>query len=864
MSKPKFQKIFLKLGLLILRSLTEYNHKYNPAGDIEEEYKLIRESRGHIRAGFWYWEQILVAILQHISLTFYWRLAMLWNYLKIAVRNLKKQKGYSIINISGLAIGMACCMLILLWVQDELSYDRFHENLDNIYRVVCKRQNENNIYLFAVTPAPIAAAIKRDFPEIEKATMLGFQGGFTVKCGNEVFRESRYRFVDTDFFEIFSFRFVQGGPETVFSNPYSVVLSEEMVDKYFSNQDPIGKTLTIDGQFDVTVTGVIQNKPKNSTLHYNFLSPFQILMKEHAEPGDEEDWNQHAHSTFVKLSPNTSIQTINEKICNYKKDIIDPESDITYFLQPFDRIHLHSSHISDGFSGKGNIQYIYLFSVLAILILMIACINFINLMTARSTGRAKEVGLRKVVGAFRSNIIRQFYGETVFLALLAFLLAILLVYMALPEFNSIARKELSFAVMGNLKILAGMAGIVILTGIVSGSYPAVYISAFQPVTILKGSNRSSSKGFWLRKILVVSQFTLSIILIIAATVLSKQLHYIRNKDLGYNRNQLISIPMPASIIDRFEIIKAEVQRIPDIVNVAGSSSPIPWKQTRIAGLEWEGCDPDNDVRFNIDFIDDDYINTLEIEMIDGEHFSKEKSREGTSFILNEEAVRQMGLEDPIGKRFDFFESGQIVGILKDFIFDSFQNPIEPLLFVYAPSELRYIHIKMQPFNISESIDVIEQTWKRINPNVPFRYDFVDDDFNILSLTEQRIGTIFRWSAILGILISCLGLIGLASYVAVQRTKEVGIRKVLGASGVEIFIMMIREFLKWTLLANLIAWPIAWFVINEWIKNYAYRIDIGWMIFASSGTIALFMAILTVGYQAVRAALANPVNSLQYE
>ena len=853
-----------RIGLFLLKSLTAHHHRYNPAGDIEEEYELIRNDRGRSRACLWYWEQILVAVFKHACLTCYWRIAMFKNYFKIAVRNLKKQKGYAFINITGLAIGMACCILILLWVQDELSYDRFHDNLDSIYRIVCERQTENSMYRFAVTPAPIAAAFKKDFPEIEKATMLGFHGGFNVKYDNEIFRESRYRFVDTDFFDIFSFPLLRGNPQTVFSNPYSVVITEAMAKKYFNDEDPIGKTLIIDGQFEVTVTGIIQNAPPNSTLRFHFISPFQILMKEYADPGDEEDWDHFSHATFVKISKNSSFQALNEKITDYKKEHIDPESDITFFLQPFDRIHLHSGYVYDGFGGKGNIQYVYLFSVLAMLILFIACINFINLMTARASGRSKEVGLRKVVGAFRSDIVRQFYGETVLLSILAFFLAFLLVGLALPQFNTLARKELTFGIIGNLNILAGLAGIVVLTGIVSGSYPAVYLSGFQPSHILKDKVHSRSKGFWLRKILVVSQFSLSIMLIIAATVLSKQLQYIRSMDLGYDRDQLISIPIPASIHQRFETIKAEMLRIPGIVKAAGSSSPIPWKESRISGLAWEGSEEDNDVRFNIDFVEADYLDALQLELTAGNNFTKQMPGDRTRFILNQEAIRQMGLDDPVGKRFELQDPGQIVGIVKDYIFDSFRNPIEPLLLVYAPSELRYVHIKMRPENMGGTLTSIENTWKRINPDVPFQYDFVDDDFNLLSRTEQHIGTIFRWCAILGILISCLGLIGLASYVAAQRTKEIGIRKVLGASGAGIFVLMIKEFLKWTLIANVIAWPLAWIMTHRWIDNYAYRIEIGWTIFATSGAVALLTAILTVGYQAVRAALADPVEVLRYE
>ncbi|MFC1725119.1 ABC transporter permease [candidate division KSB1 bacterium] len=835
-------------------------------GDYEEEFNFLREQKGVLYANIRYWILVLESIPGFIINSFYLGFDMFKNYLKIAVRNIKKQKSYSFINISGLAIGMACCILILLWVRDELSFDRFHKNTDRLYRIVCEMHLGDAVRYTESTPAPLGKALKENFPEIQLSTMYYDIGRANVRRKEKIFREENFGFVERDFFAMFSFPLIKGSINSVFSNPYSVVLSESMADKYFKGEEPIGKTLTIDNQYDVLVTGVMKNFPDNSSIKADFLSPFEIALTEYYGPDMPQNWGSHTFATYLMLGENSSIQDVISNIYNYKKEKIDPESSIRFIIQPLKKIHLYSKHISDSIFSKGDIIYVYLFTALAILILLIACINFMNLITARSGSRLREVGMRKVVGASKRNIVRQFFGETLLLSFLALIISIILVYLILPEFNSLSRKNLSLFSLDNLTVIFWLAGIALLTGIVSGSYPAFFISSFEPVKILKGTISSASRGLRLRTILVISQFTLSIILIIGAIALSGQLDFLRKKDLGYNKDHVISISMSTDAGKRYNLFKKELSRIPGVMNVTGSFSPIVIKQTAISGLGWEGGDPNNTVRFWMEYVDYDYTETLDIKLAEGRSFSKEFSSDITDVcLINEEAVRQMGIESPVGKNFEFDNNIlKIVGVMKDFNFNPLHSPVEPIILRFNPSRLSYTHVKIKPDNISAALGLIEKSFKKINPDDIFRYRFVDAYFDLLYRSEQRIKTIFHWSAILGVFISCMGLIGLASYVTQKRTKEIGIRKVLGASETGLMLLMIKEFIIWVIIANLLAWPTAWYAINKLFENFAYRIEAGWMMFIIPGLFALVLAIVTVSVQTIKAVRSKPVDTLRYE
>ncbi|MFC1725616.1 ABC transporter permease [candidate division KSB1 bacterium] len=850
---------------LLIDFFTDDSDKAHISGDYEEIYNSVYVQNGKIRAYFWAIKQIINLALIYISDSLIWGVNMWKNYLKIAFRNMRKQKSYTVINVSGLAIGLACCILIMLWVQDELSYDRHHEKLDRIQQVVCN-MNINNVTRYtASTPAPLSAALKRDFPEIEKVTMYSDKGSFNFKLDDKIFNEEGYGFAEKDFFDIFSFPLVIGDPETVFSDPYSIVLSEEMAKKYFNSENPLGKTLKIDNDFYVTVTGIMKNIPGNSTININFLSPFVILAKEYYGQDILQNWDRHSFGTFFLISDNNQLSMLKEKIIDYKRTFVEDTS-VKFELVPMNKIHLYTAHISDSISGKGDIKYIYIFSALALIILLIACINYMNLMTSRISRRAKEIGIRKVSGANKRNVLVQFFGETILMTFLALFISVILAQIVLPVFNSLSAKNLQLLNSGNFNIFIWLVLIALLTGVFSALYPAILLATLQPVKILKGEIRQVSKGYNTRTLLVMTQFTFSIILIICAFVLSKQINFLKNKSLGYDKNHLITIRMPEEVRGRYDALKTELLQIPGIVNISNSYSPLTWKNTAISGLDWEGKEDEKVVEFWIDFVDQNYIETLDIVLISGRSFSEKVFKDSiSSCLVNEEAVRQMGLESPVGKWIEFDDKHvEITGIMKNYNFSSLHNPIEPLILFFDPSRLNNVHVRISPDKISANLDGIRETWKKTNPDYPIDYYFVDEQFNRLYRTEEKINTIFRWSALLGIFISCLGLFGLASYIAQKRTKEVGIRKVLGASSTGIIVLMTKEFIKWSFLANIIAWPVAWYVLSRWLENFAYRTEIGWFIFVLSGIIALIITMAAVSFQTIKASISNPVDSLRYE
>lgn len=794
---------------------------------------------------------------------------MFKNYLKIALRNIKRYKGYSFINIAGLAVGMACCILILLWVRDELSFDRFHHNIDNIYRVIRQEQDTAEAGKDALTPPPLADALKEKFPGITHATRFGSWGRWLVTSGEKNFYETRYKCADPDFFEMFNFPFIKGNPKNALINTYSVVLTEKMAEKYFGSEDPIGKTLNINKKFDVIVTGVIKNVPGNSTLIFDFIFPFRILVgKDLLGEKTGENWGFNSFNTFVMLNQSSTARELAPKIAGIFKEHNEEDTDLA-LLQPFKDIHLYSN-IQFDLDSVGDIKYVTIFSLLALFVLIIACINFMNLTTAKSAKRAKEVGLRKVIGAKRPQLIWQFFGESMLMSCFAFLLALVLVELILPLFNNLSGKNLSLTPSGNITIYLGLVVITLITGILAGSYPALLLSAFQPVKTLKGASDVKTTGKnrtpLFRKILVVTQFTLSIGLIIGTTVIYTQLGFMRDKDLGINKEHIVYIPMAESVIEKYESIKKEFLRNPDVVNVSASLA-LPTDIGNSPGSpEWEGKDPNNNMQIKADFVDYDYIETFQIKMAQGRSFSKEfPTDKDEAYIVNEEAVRRMGLESPVGKQFSFWNrKGKIIGVMKDFHFRPMYYQIQPIVFKIFPDWFRVIYIRIKPGDIPATLESLKKTWYRANPGYPFEYRFLDEQFHQLYLTEERMGTLTKYFTVLGILIACLGLFGLASFMAEQRTKEIGIRKALGASVANIILLLSKEFTKLVLVATIIAWPTAYFTMNHWLQNFAYRVGIGWWVFVLSAGLTIIIAFLTVSYQSIKTATANPVEALKYE
>ena len=790
---------------------------------------------------------------------------MLRNYLKTAIRNISRHKGYSIINISGFAIGIACCILIFLWVQDELSYDRFHENIDDLYRVVEHQiQSSGDIFPIARTQYPLGQALVDGYAEFISFTHYLPISRVLITYGEKKIYESGIAWTDPSFFEMFTFPLLQGDPKTVLSSKNSILISEEMVEKYFMDIDPIGQTVTIQNSIDLVVSGVFKKIPTNSHLQFDFLGNFEKLLD---FTGLTREWGSNNYYTYVQLVANTPYKEINKKIYNFLQTIY-PDSNYTkYLLQPVKDIHLYSYFQIDlgGVSAKRD-KYVYMFSIIAVFVLLIACINFINLTTARSSGRSLEIGIRKVVGAHRSNLMRQFLGESLFISILALLIAIGMVLLLLPAFNTLSGKALSLATLNIPLLLLVLLGITLITGILSGSYPAFLLSSIQPVKALKGTLRLGSKKSTFRKVLVTFQFSLSIALILGTFVVYRQLNFIQEKNLGYTQDHVIYLSEGGEFWQKYDTFKEELLQHPEILGVTAASSVPTFTVTSTTGVSWEGKDPEDKILFTQFTVDYDYFETLGMEMVQGRSFSRKFSTDmEEAYVLNETGAAMTGLKDPIGKSFALWNrKGTIVGVVKDYNFKSLHTKIEPLLHRLWGRYYRHVLIQVKSGDMPQSLKTIEKIYAKHNPGYPFEYLFLNEELNRLYISDKRTAKVFQTFMVLALFISSLGLFGLASYMAAQRTKEIGIRKILGASITGIFVLQLKEFAKWVLLANAIAWPLGYLVMDRWLKNFAYRTDIALWIFLASGILGFVIAVITVSYQSLKASFANPVDSLKYE
>ncbi len=834
---------------------------YTLIGDFEEIYTEIAKEKGTFSAWIWYWGEIIRSIPSFVSNSVYWSIQMIKNYLKIAFRNIRRHKGYSFINITGLAIGIACCLLITIWVLDELSYDKFHENAATLYRVEENQDYSGRQFHVYLTPHPLSPALKDEIPEIKEATRYVYAGGLLMRHEEKAFFEDYIWAVDPSFLNMFTFPLIKGDKNTAFDSPYSLVITEDVADKYFGEEDPLGKVISVNNQYDFTITGVMKNVPHNSYFRFEIIIPYEFLR---TTGQTDEEWGSNSIHTYVQLQDNIPAEQVNEKIFGFIRTRL-PENRTNLMLMPFTSLRLHEY---GGWEQSGNaVQYVYIFSLIAFFVLLIACINFMNLSTARSSNRAKEVGLRKVIGAQKRQIVHQFYGESVLFALIALLFAVIVTSFLLPVLGNLTEKNLSWNVAGTGMILVGLVIITLFTGLVAGSYPALFLSTFQPVRVLKRSLKSGVASSRFRKILVVVQFSLSILLIIGTIVVYKQMNYMRNARLGWDKEHLLFIPLRADIRKSIDVLKTELKRDPKILGITHVFQLPGFNFGNAGGADWDGKDPNQEVLIGINAVDFDFIETLKIEMAEGRSFSKEFASDisSNSFIVNEEVAKLMGKESVVGERFSFVgREGTIVGVMKNFHYQPLQNKIEPLAIHIEPDYFNYILIRIPPENISDTLKFIENTWNRLIPHYPFGYMFLDEAFDRMYRNEQTIGTLLKYFAVLAVFVACLGLFGLASFTAEQRTKEIGIRKVLGASTSQITLLLCREFFVLVLLANLIAWPAAYFVMNNWLHNYAYKTSLGLFIFFTAMGLALIIAIISVSYQAVRAALGNPVNSLRYE
>jgi len=865
MKKQKEKTPFI--GKKILRTLLPEGEREGLLGDFDEMFRELATDKNKVIAWLWYLLQIVILLPSYCKEKIQWGGIMLKNYMKITVRNIKRYKTYSIINITGLAIGMATCILILFWVRDELTFERFHEKRDNIYRVL-QSIRFSEVVTWAITQGPLAPALKEEIPEIEDAVRV-VQTEWSIRYNNNTFVREGYH-VDPSFLKMFTFPLVRGTPETVLSEPYSIVLTEEMAETLFGNEEPVGKTVRVNERGDCIVTGVIENVPGNSHLQFDFLTTMELAR----EIGYTVDiWPNSRFYTYVLLPKNISPEDVEQKIYNFldEKPTLEEWEKLT--LQPLTELHF-ANGIGFDIAGTGSYQLVKIFFLTALFILIIACANFTNLSTARSVLRAKEVGMRKVTGAQKKQLISQFLSESVLITFISFLFAIVLASAMFPLFNSLSGKTFSWHLFFEPDIMSGLAAIVLLTGLISGSYPAFVFSSYRPVNLFKSSGASGNKSQYLRKILVVFQFSISIILIFGTLVLYKQIRYMKNKDLGYNKENLVYLPVNEEILHTYEAFKNELSTNSHILGVTGTESLPTYGISFTNGKwRWDGKNPEEDIVFCVIIVDYNYCKTFNIKILEGREFSRKFPGDTLAVILNESALKATGLHDPVGKALryeDYPNEFKIIGIAQDYHFRSLHSKIEPLLMLYSPTtpgnpdRSQYICLRLHPENVRETLGYIEKKWKEYAPGTAFSYGFLDENLDNLYQADNRIGNIVKVFAFLAVFVSCLGLFGLASFVILTRRKEIGIRKILGSSVVSIAVLLTKEFSKWVLLANIIALPAGYFVMNSLLKSYPYRIKIGPELFILSGLFALFTALITVSYQAVKSAYTNPVKSLRYE
>jgi putative ABC transport system permease protein len=798
---------------------------------------------------------------------------MLKNYFIVAMRNLLRHKIYSLINISGLGIGMACCILILLFIQDEFRRATFHDNGHRIFRVLMEtRMSGSGGQFSSGTDGGITPATLNDFPEVQKAARV-INWPQWVRYGDKMLMQG-FCLADPAVLEMFGYSLVRGNPETALRDPGLVVVTESAARRYFGDADPIGKVITVDSDKfggDYKITGVLRDISPYAYFHFDFLTSSPLpqspaYFRESAWKGWRPNNSWRPVQNYIMLPGGYPHKELEKKLHAFMSRYMGGEiaAKNIYHLQPFNRIHLYS-RVDYGFHGRGDIIYIYQLSLIALFVLLIGCVNFMNLATARSTNRAREIGMRKVVGAHRLQLIGQFLFESVFLSFLALLLAYTLAELVLPAFNAFMGRNMTLDVASNRLILAGFVGLVLFVGLLAGSYPAFFLAAFQPVQVLKGTLKSGLRGAALRKGLVVFQFVISIVLMISTVVVYRQLDYLKHKNLGYNKEQVVLIPLffaDVSLIPRYQTVKRVFQRHPNVLKIA-ACWPYPGGHVEWHTVRPEGAG-DNEWQMQVIGIDEDFLDTFEMELVAGRNINFAIASDTTdAFILNEAAVKKLGWRDPVGRSFQWRNrKGRVIGVVKDFHNQSLRHPVDAVvLFNWTKTTLA---VRIRPQNIPVTLKFLEEAWRQFIPHRPFEFGFLDQEVDGAYRAEEHMGQAYGILAGLAILVACLGLFGLSAFTAEQRTKEIGIRKVLGASISSIVLLFSRDFVKLVLIANMVAWPVAYYIMNRWLQNFAYRTDLGMGIFVLGGVLALAIALVTVTYQAMKAARANPVDALRYE
>lgn len=790
---------------------------------------------------------------------------MLKNYFKIAFRNLRNSKLYSAINISGMAVSLAACILLLLWVKDELSFDHFHKNIDNIYKIAANMGQDGKETIWDNTPAPLGYFAQKELPEVAAASRVSGKWDVSYfEYNNKKFNETSNGLVDPAFFSIFSFPLVKGNPLQPFTDDQSVILSESVAAKIFGTENPIGKTLKADDKKLYHVTGVMQDMPKNSSIRYNVVFNFNQLNQNYNGKGYwkslNEDWGNYNFDTYLQLKPGSNAATVAQKLTLMHRRYQPGEftKSLSYLINPVSKMHLYAS------SGKENgMMVVRIFFIVAVIVLLIACINYVNLITARAAKRSKEISLRKIIGAGKANLFWQFLSESFIIFIISLVVATIIIYLVMPLYNDVAGKQIVFKPL-SAEVLAVYGITLLATFLLAGIYPAITLSSFKPLEAMKGKlSGLGSKGSF-RKVLVVVQFTFSIILIVSTIIISKQLKFIREKNLGYDKENIFVLNM-REIGNHYDAAKAELMKQPGVIGVTESGGDLMENGSSTGDIDWDGkALSQQNFIINQMAVEKDFLQVLNIKLAEGKTFSGTPA-DSTNFILNETAIKQMGIKNPIGKRLTFHEKkGVIIGVAKDFHFASLHQKIEPLALFYNPGWIWKMYIKTTAKDAPKAIAAASALWKKYNPDYTFEYTFLDDAFDDVYKSDTRIGKLFNCFAVITIFISCLGLFGLVTFTAESKVKEIGVRKVLGAGVPQIVTMLSKDFLILVIIAGAVAFPAAWWGLRKFLEGYAYRTDMNWWVFAAAGVVTLLIAVTTISFKAVQAALANPVKSLRTE
>ena len=860
-----------RTALNFLLRFIELEERENFTEYVDSVYRKIIHTKCRRAARLWFWSQFIRSLPRLIAKSIKGDIVMIKNYLKIAMRNIKRHKGFTLINIAGLAIGMACCFLIYSYVQYELSYDTFHKDYKDIYRVI--NRQIGNVYLgtdyFSTSPALMAPTMKEDFPEVLEAARVRTWSGL-LSFENKRFNETIH-FTDPEFFKIFTYPQLSGNLQDPIGEPFSMLITQKMAQKYFGYENPIGKTIRFNNQFDFTVTGVLLDTPLNSHMRFDFIaSLISVKTIIGGERGQRflNRWNSADFHSYIKLKKGTNPEVFQGKLLAFKNQYQGKDSSGRFILQPLSSIHLYS-HMNMEMEPNSDVRYLYIFSAVGFLIMLIACFNYMNLSTARSSHRAIEVGIRKVVGADRKSIIKQFLSESMISCLIALLSGLLMVYLFLPTFRVVFDRELPFSLFNDPKLIIGLFSIALFMGLLSGSYPAFFLSSFPPIKMLRGNFRLSTKGSSVfRKSLVVIQFFISISLIIGALVIDRQRDFIKNRNLGFEKEHILYVliqdPYMRSNCQR---IKSELSGNPQILDMAVSMHIPSRIRGGSRGAYWEGREEVETLTTYRTQVDHNYFDFYGIDVVKGRNFSREfPSDRVNAYIVNETIADYIGWKDPVGQKFSWSgrsNMGEVIGVVKDFHFFALHMPIDGLAIKLNPNG-NYLSVKIHPENMDKTISFIEKKWKELSPEYPFTFAFLDETIDRMYRTEQRLGRGINIFTTIAIFIACFGLFGLASFTAEQKTKEIGIRKILGAPILSIVYLLSHDFLKRVFLAAILATPLAYFVMKKWLQNFAYRVDIGLWIFALAAGLALFIALITISFQTFRAAAANPVDSLRYE